>query len=905
MDQLHNRNQDSSISLTHYDISQCLHQLFERQATLNPANAAIIGDQSTLSYGELNRKANLVAASIRKQSNLPGSFIAICLDRSADLICSILGILKAGCAYIPLNPDFPAERLQFIVKDASIAATITQHKHREKVSSICPSLILLDDLAFSSAPQELEKPNKPAASDDAAYVIYTSGTTGEPNGVSCHHMGVVNLLDDFQGRCFIAPGDICSWWTNLCFDVSVYEIFAPLLSGAALVIVPDDVRLDGYLLMDWLFLNRVTSAYLPPMMLEDYHAWVKRHPGSSPLRRLLTGVEPISEKLLLNIDAAVPELTIINGYGPTETTICATLHTVAPSGKARRNTPIGIPVQNMLVHLLDEDGRQVAPGQTGEIYISGVGVSKGYLNRPALNARLFTIDPSSSLRHYQSYRTGDLGYLLDDGNLMFAGRKDFQIKHNGYRIEPGEIEAVLRGFDKVQDAVVMLHEVGAGDQQLIAYVTCRIGAEASQEELQKLMRELLPAHMMPSATVVLDKFPMTANGKIDRRAFPAPELAITHHSTHIPARSELEHKLVAIWEKVLGVHPIGIRDDFFSIGGHSLLAAKLCARMREEVDPRITLSALFQSLTVESLALRITENRLPSAHSCVVCIQHGDDRRPMPPLFIIHMVGTGLKFCLPLIKHLGPQIPVYALSIHLFDWIPGKESSVEDLAKHYIEEIRSIQPVGPYLLLGISFGGLVAYEMARQMHKQNGDVRLLALLDTTLRTAKQKLDASSRLHKHREKLKQAGLSYLANKIRERLILECRILSEKLGKRYSSMMLGYYMATRRTSTMPVSIKEFAARQDNEEAARNYEPTPYDGKITLFRSSERVVGVSDVFDPLLGWGAFARGGIEVVDCPNDHLGMLKEPHVIVVAQKLNECISRALNNETHVSSSPQFH
>ncbi|HWR01256.1 MAG TPA: amino acid adenylation domain-containing protein [Chlorobaculum sp.] len=896
MNLLHPRSPETSVSLKHYDISHCLHKLFERQAALNPDNTAVIDKMSILTYDELNRKANGIAASIRERSVLPGSFIGICLDRSADVICAILGILKAGCAYIPLNPDFPTERLRFIVKDARIAATLTVKKLTEKLFPICTNLYILDDNSLSLIPGDNVEPIEPVLSDDAAYVIYTSGTTGEPNGVSCHHRGVVNLLDDFQCRRFIAPGDICSWWTNLSFDVSVYEIFAPLLAGATLVIVPDDVRLDGYLLMDWLYLNHVTSAYLPPMMLEDFHAWVIKHPDSSPLRRLLTGVEPISGKLLLDIDAAVAELMIINGYGPTETTICATLYTVTPSGMAHRNTPIGIPVQNMQIRLLDDDGKEVAPGETGEINIRGTGVSNGYLNRPELNDRLFVLDPSSSVRRYMSYKTGDLGYRLDDGNLMFVGRKDFQIKYMGYRIEPGEIEAVLRGVSQVQDAVVMLYEVESGDRRLVAYVTLRTDTEISPDELQEVMREALPTHMMPSATVVLEKFPMTANGKIDRSAFPAPELSNHQRLSYVAPSSDLEQKLAAIWEDVLGVRPIGIRDDFFGLGGHSLTAARLCAHMREEVDERITLSALFQSLTIEALALRILENRLPSAHSSVICIQQGSCCLSIPPLFIIHMVGTGLKFCLPLVRNLGPERPVYALSIHLFDWTPGEYTSVEDLARIYIPEIREIQPRGPYLLLGISFGGLVAYEMARQMARQNDEIRLLALLDTTLRTAKRKLGATSRLNEHKQKMKQAGLNYVVKKIRERLVLEWAIMTENSRKRYSAMMLGYYKATGSTDVMPVEIKEFAARKDNEEADRNYKPAPYDGKITLFRSSERVIGLTDVFDPLLGWGSFARGGIEVIDCPNDHLGMLREPHVKVVAEKLNTCIAKVLEKTT---------
>jgi aspartate racemase len=439
----------------------------------------------------------------------------------------------------------------------------------------------------------------------------------------------------------------------------------------------------------------------------------------------------------------------------------------------------------------------------------------------------------------------------------------------------------------------MLREVKPGINHLVAYVTCKTGTEVRPDELKGFAQQMLPSYMIPSAIVVLDKFPMTANGKIDRKAFPTPEFTADKKTAYVPADSELEQKLVAVWEEVLGVHPIGINDDFFILGGNSLLATRLSARIREMIDDRITSSALYHSLTVKALARLMREDRMPSENSSVVCIQHGVDN--VPPLFIIHMVGTGLKFCLPMVKHLGPDQPVYALSIHLFDWLPGKEQTVEDFARRYIEEVRSIRPEGPYLLLGISFGGIVAFEMARRMYEENDDVRLVALMDSSIGNAYRKLDAADRLNEHRQKLKQEGVSYLVRKVRERLIHQWERFYETFRDLYSVNMLEYYKATGKTAFMPIGVKEYAARLDNDLAARSYKPGSYNGKLTLFRSTERAGGTSEILDPLLGWGVFANGGIEVVDCPSDHLGMLGEPHVQIVAQNLKACIAKSLNTE----------
>lgn len=628
-----------TLTLKHYDVKRCLHRIIEEHAVTNPASTAVIDGEAMLSYEALNLQANHIAALILRCAIPAGSFVGVYMERSAELVVSIVGVLKAGCAWIPLDPSNPSERLRFVIEDASIALTITQERFRDCLPASHPLLITGQKDELVGCPEMSSNPEASCTPSAVAYVIYTSGSTGKPKGVCCHHLGVLNLLDDFQSRQPLLSADRCSWWSNSGFDVSVYEIFAPLIAGSTLVVVPEEVRHDVTLLMDWLSMNRITSAYLPPMMIEDYRAWVMSHQGSSQLRRLLTGVEPLPEKLLLDISAAVPGLTVINGYGPTETTVCATLYTVVPGSTIRRNTPIGKPLQNMHLHLMDDDGNDVAPGETGEIGICGAGVSHGYLNRQELNARLFVADPCSGDLQLPMYRTGDLGYLLADGNLMFAGRKDFQFKHMGYRIEPGEIESVLRSHEAVRDAVVMLRDLQPGVRHLVGYVTCRSGWGVTPSHLDSFLLKALPQYMIPSAFVVLDAIPVTANGKTDRAALPLPGKpdfpggkAERFRGSETP--EELE--IVSMFSALLGVEHIDVDDNFFSLGGNSLIATRLASRIRLHWGVSLPLEFIFRNPNARALANEIQERQQTGDVECI------PENRPPIELFPATWLQKGM-----------------------------------------------------------------------------------------------------------------------------------------------------------------------------------------------------------------------------------------------------------------------
>ena len=588
----------------------CIHRRFECQAQKHPEATAVTFEGKTLTYGDLNQRSNQLAHYLGTLGVGPGTLVGLFVQKSIEAITGILGVLKNGCAYVPLDPAYPKERLKQMMEDTESPVVLTLSNLKKTFPDTEAGVICLDSDWEMISCEKRVNPESAPTPDSLAYVIFTSGSTGRPKGVCCHHRGVINLLSDFQNRRPIGPGDICSWWTSLNFDVSVYEIFSPLMEGASLAIVPESVRGDAPVLMDWLHKEKVTSAYLPPFMVADLDVWVREHPEMSALRRLLVGVEAIPEGLLNSIDHAVPGLHIINGYGPTETTVCATLYSVGRENDLHENTPIGKPVQNTHIYLLDEEGKRVSGGNPGELCVGGVGVANGYLNRPDLTAERFVQDPFFNKAGAQLYKTGDLARLMPDGNMEFIGRADFQVKFHGYRVELGEIETILRKHPAIREAVVLLREDIPGVKRLVAYLVCYEEEGVWAKEFRTLLKESLPDYMVPSVFVFLDKIPMTPNGKTDRSALAPPtesDFSQMNMVKYEPPRSREEKVLARFFEQLLGLGRVGLRDNFFDLGGHSLLATRLCAEIEGELGVRISIKSVFEGSTVAELAKTLLE----------------------------------------------------------------------------------------------------------------------------------------------------------------------------------------------------------------------------------------------------------------------------------------------------------
>ena len=641
------------------DQEPLIHKYFSDCARRHPQESAVICGKDVLTYCELDHLSNQLAHYLLHKEKIKGP-VGIAMGRTLELPIAIMGVLKAGKTYMPLDPSHPKERLEFLVKDSGMSMVLSVSEQLPVLDHLKIRCLLMDTNQKEIDGEAMTPPSVMVTGDDIAYVIYTSGSTGRPKGVCCHHSGVINLLADFQSRQPIGVGDRGSWWTSLNFDVSVYEIFAPLTSGATLLMVPESVRVDPPALMDWLFKNDVTSAYLPPMMVADLESWIRHHPGQCGLRRLLLGVEPLSEELLNAIDTQVPSLLIINGYGPTETTVCATLYNVGPENSSHKTTPIGKPVRNMHLYLLDSQEQPVPDGKTGEVWIGGTGVAHGYLNRPELTAERFRSDPFSKEPTARLYRTGDMAFKLPDGNFMFVGREDFQVKFHGHRIELGEIEAVLRQHPNVRETSVLLREDEPGRKQLTAYLVCTTKESIPVNELKQLLKKDLPRYMHPSVYVFLDRMPVTPNGKTDRNALPAPDpdtVKTQMNTVHEAPACDLEKKLSAIFEKMLHVKGVGVHDDFFDLGGDSLLATRVCSAILQDLNLPLGLTEFFQGPTIRDIAqkLHLSRGSLPAESADVILPVQGGPRQfpascTQKGIWLLHQMDSrGMVYNIPLI----------------------------------------------------------------------------------------------------------------------------------------------------------------------------------------------------------------------------------------------------------------
>jgi len=672
-----------------YPRDRCLHHIFAEQAQKHPDVLAVhyLGHQYT--YSELDSRANQLAHHLQKLGVGPEVMVGIFMERSLDLIVAILGVLKAGGAYVPLDTNYPPKRLEHIANDTQLPMLLTQQRLRDQIPGKSATgnkrkIIYLDTDWEEIAQNSAREPTSKVTSQNLAYVLYTSGSTGVPKGVCCQHAGVVNLLTDFEEREPLAVGERCSWWTSLNFDVSVYEIFSPLLVGGALYIVPDDVRVDSEKFISWLHNQGIHSAYIPPFMLGEFQAWLENQAETPVLHRLLVGVEPINELLLAAINRKIPELHIINGYGPTEATICCTLFSVQPENAQNRNTPIGKPTKNTQIYLLDSHLQPVPVGVPGELYIGGEGLARGYLNQPDLTAERFIPNPLTPHISPRLYKTGDQARYLPDGNIEFIGRTDFQVKLHGFRIELGEIEAVLSQHPEVMKSVVIVWEgIDPGEtsnqeqqqvlKRLVAYVVPAKKSALTPAELRQFVANRLPDYMVPSAFVLLNALPLTPHGKVDRRALPAPDISRADlENAYAPPRNPDEERLVSIWKELFNLDQIGIHDNFFELGGHSLLATQLISRLRQVFEVELILREFFNAPTIAGLAKMIERARHTPQHIQLPTITPQTQTGPAPlsysqqRLWFLHQLDPNdASYNIPLAVRLTGKLDYEALSASL------------------------------------------------------------------------------------------------------------------------------------------------------------------------------------------------------------------------------------------------
>ena len=863
-----------------YPRGKTIHALFEEQVARTPEGTAVALGERRLTYRELNERANKLARYLGKRGVGPGTPVAVYMDRTVEMVVALAGTLKAGGAYVPMDPSYPRERLEFMLEDTHAPVLLTEEKFLATLPGHGAHAIRLDADWETVAGERGDNPESGVGADDCAYIIYTSGSTGKPKGVCCKHKSVLNLFADFARRVPIAPGDRCSLWTSVSFDVSVYEIFSALTAGGALHIASDAIRFDSGTYFEWLSENCISSAYVPPLMLDDLLTWIEKNPGRLGLKRLLVGVEPIDEKLLAAIMARVPGLAIINGYGPTETTICSTLFDVHPETARDRITPIGRPVQNSRIYILDPFLRPVPPGVRGEIYIGGEGLARGYLNRPELTAERFVPDPFSEASDRRLYKTGDTARYLADGTIEFIGRVDYQVKVRGFRVEPGEVEAVLGQHPSVKDSVVIAKSDRTGTKRLIAYVVANEKKISLVSDLRSFLKDTLPDYMVPAGFVIMESFPLTPNGKLDRDALPEPEISRADlQGTYVAPRDEIEIHLSQIWEKVMGVNPIGVNDSFFDLGGHSLLAVRLFAEITKAFGTNIPLAAIFQSPTIGEIASMIRGEGLARSGESLIAIQ---PKGTKPPVFFVHAYGGGVFFYRELSDNLGTDQPFYGLQAVGLDGKRPPHSRVQDMAAYYIEEMRKVQPEGPYYIGGRCLGAYVALEMANLLHARGDVVGLLCILDSYW-VPRESERGRMRILGHLKNISERGFKEKFEYIKEysgyRLIKTkfwlaklVSLLIFKLGRPIPSFMRDFYVN--------VYIPEVNLR-----AERAYSPAIYPGIITFFQATAEIDR-----DPRMFWGRLTSEGLDVRMVPATHKDILVDPNVRTLAEKLASALEK---------------
>ncbi|KAK3806262.1 MAG: Non-ribosomal peptide synthetase module [Benniella sp.] len=708
-----------------YSVDLCIHHLFEQQVERTPQATALVFNDQLMSYSTLNERANRLARHLIGLGVQPDSFVAICIERSFAMVVAVFAVLKAGGAYVPLDPAYASNRLRDILTDAAPSIVLADDSGRRVLGEgVLSSLTVVDPDAVVALDESesCHTPN-PHVSDitpnNLAYIIYTSGSTGKPKGVMIEHGGVVSLTQAYTRICGVNQHSRFLQFSSWSFDSSVWEMMLPLSCGGSLYLLVNSIRLDRDKVWEYMAMHSITHAGPTPSFLQDG----KDFPTHVASLMLVLGGEALGPTLLQNLIAQ--GYTVYNDLGPTETTICA-ISWKCPQDFTGDVVPIGRPLANRKVYILDSHQQPVPLGAIGELYIGGVGVARGYLNQPELTSKAFLPDPFSGDKDARMYKTGDLARYLPDGNIVPLGRNDFQVKVRGFRIELGEIEARLEGHPLVRSAAVITRG-GGSDKQLVAYVVTKHD-DHLVHTLRSHLTSCLPDYMVPAAFVRLDDLPMTTNGKLDRHRLPQPDSDAMAHQPYEPPHGTIESALATLWTELLNLDRIGRNDNFFMLGGHSLLAVRMVSKIQSLMGFKITLGTLFMAPTIADLVphLLAAGNSQEDAFDVLLPIRPHGARLP---LFCVHHVFGISWGYIGLSKHLHPDQPIYGLQARGLADGEWCATTFDDIAFDYIEQIRRIQPHGPYCLLGYSFGGKMVHTMAAHLERQGERVALLAVMD--------------------------------------------------------------------------------------------------------------------------------------------------------------------------------
>jgi amino acid adenylation domain-containing protein len=876
--------------------SLSLQQLFEEQVERAPSDVAVCYKGASLSYRELNERANRLAHHLSALGVTTETLCAVYTERSLSMVVALLGIIKAGGAYLPLDPSYPKERLSFMLEDARPKLLLTQEHLLSTLPAHAARAVVLDDVPEDFQAEGAGNPPPVLTGENLLYVIYTSGSTGTPKGVLGLHKGAVNRFRWMWEAYPFAAGEVSCQKTALSFVDSVWELFGPLLQGVRSVIIPDEDVKDARRLIETLAAEKVTRIVLVPSLLRALLDAAPELGRRLPLLKVcVSSGEALPAELCARFRQSVPHATLLNLYGSSEVAADATCYDTRGWDPASSSVPIGTPLPGTTAHVLDENLEPVRTGETGEIYLGGVCLARGYLNRPELTAERFVQDPFAVGTKRRLYKTGDLGRVLPDGNLEFLGRADNPVKIRGFRIELGEIEAALCQHEAVGQSVVVVREDASGNKRLMAYwVAAAAQQTATIRELREFLAGKLPAYMLPSGFVHLASMPLTPNGKIDRLALaghsPDPVLEPAPGTGQQSPRTRLEGELKEIWEGLLGVSPIGIRDNFFELGGDSLLAVGMLLEVQEALGKNVPLSALIHEGTIEHLARFIDSAPPEKRWSSLVEIQPAGTRTP---LFLIHPIGGEVFGYGRLARYLGNDRPFYGIQARGLDGLEEPFTDMRAMASYYLEIVRSVQPAGPYLLGGYSLGAVIAFEMAQQLSQSGEEIAFLAALDEEAPIAED--DAALGLSRPINTMRNLPywlLDHVVKRSLREVFVDVRRHLKRVGRNVGNRIVPLHIEAHRENlgdVLDVATLPDTHRRVSEglfAALSGYRARAYKGRVTLFRT--RAQPLFRALGKDKGWKELAAQGVDVRIVPGNHLNMYDEPHVQVLAREIKACL-----------------